>query len=51
MRAGNVQLDRSTTDADAEAPLGGWKASGLGPPEHGVGNAAFYLRPQAVYGG
>jgi acyl-CoA reductase-like NAD-dependent aldehyde dehydrogenase/nicotinamidase-related amidase len=49
-RAGLLKLDQATADADAEAPFGGWKASGIGPPEHGPGNAAFYLRPQAVYG-
>ncbi len=51
VRAGILKLDRSTADADAEAPFGGWKSSGLGPPEHGPGNAAFYLRSQAVYDG
>lgn len=49
--AGILKLDRSTADADAEAPFGGVKSSGLGPPEHGPGNAAFYLRMQAVYAG
>ncbi len=48
-RAGILKLDQTTADADAEAPFGGWKSSGIGPPEHGPGNAAFYLRPQAVY--
>ena len=50
VRAGLLKLDQATADADAEAPFGGWKASGIGPPEHGPGNVAFYLRPQAVYG-
>jgi aldehyde dehydrogenase (NAD+) len=35
----------------AEAPFGGWKAAGFGPPEHGVWDREFYTRPQAVYGG
>ncbi len=48
-RAGILKLDQTTADADAEAPFGGWKSSGIGPPEHGPGNAAFYLRTQAVY--
>jgi acyl-CoA reductase-like NAD-dependent aldehyde dehydrogenase/nicotinamidase-related amidase len=34
---------------DAAAPFGGWKASGLGPPEHGRWDREFYSRPQAVY--
>src|SRR5262249_29631554 len=38
-RAGILKWDASTADADAFAPFGGWKASGLGPPEHGPGNA------------
>jgi acyl-CoA reductase-like NAD-dependent aldehyde dehydrogenase len=49
-RAGILKLDRSTVDASAEAPFGGFKASGLGPPEHGPGNVEFYTRMQAVYG-
>jgi acyl-CoA reductase-like NAD-dependent aldehyde dehydrogenase len=49
-RAGILKLDRATADADPELPFGGWKSSGLGPPEHGMGNPLFYLRPQAVVG-
>ncbi|HLX09927.1 MAG TPA: aldehyde dehydrogenase family protein [Thermoanaerobaculia bacterium] len=49
-RAGVLKLDRSTVDAAVEAPFGGFKASGLGPPEHGPGNLEFYTRIQAVYG-
>jgi acyl-CoA reductase-like NAD-dependent aldehyde dehydrogenase/nicotinamidase-related amidase len=49
-QAGVLKLDRSTADAGAEAPFGGIKASGLGPPEHGPGNVEFYTRLQAVYG-
>ena len=30
--------------------LAAWKASGLGPPEHGMWDAWFYTRTQAVYG-
>jgi acyl-CoA reductase-like NAD-dependent aldehyde dehydrogenase/nicotinamidase-related amidase len=33
-----------------DAPFGGWKASGFGPPEHGEWDALFATRPQAVYG-
>jgi len=49
-RAGIVKLDASTADADAFAPFSGWKASGIGPPEHGPGAREFFTRSQAVYG-
>ncbi|MGE5276240.1 MAG: aldehyde dehydrogenase family protein [Acidobacteriota bacterium] len=49
-RAGVLKWNAATADADAAAPFGGWKASGLGPPEHGPGNAEFYTRIQAIYG-
>jgi acyl-CoA reductase-like NAD-dependent aldehyde dehydrogenase len=48
-RAGILKLNLTTADADAEAPFGGWKASGVGPPEHGRSNREFYTRTQAVY--
>ena len=47
--AGILKLDESTAGAGAEAPFGGWKASGAGPPEHGPGDREFYTRWQAVY--
>jgi alpha-ketoglutaric semialdehyde dehydrogenase len=47
--AGIIKLNRSTADADVDVPFGGWKASGIGPPEHGSFDRAFYTRPQAVY--
>lgn len=49
-QAGILKWNSSTADADASAPFGGWKASGLGPPEHGPGDMEFYGRLQAVYG-
>ncbi len=49
--AGILKWDASTSDADADAPFGGWKASGLGPPEHGPGDVEFYSRLQAIYDG
>ena len=48
--AGILKWNASTADADAFAPFGGWKASGLGPPEHGAGDVEFYSRLQAIYG-
>ena len=49
--AGMLKLNSSTAGADVSLPFGGWKMSGLGPPEHGVGDVLFYTRLQAVYGG
>jgi acyl-CoA reductase-like NAD-dependent aldehyde dehydrogenase len=49
-QAGILKINLATADADAEAPFGGWKASGIGPPEHGASNREFYTRTQAVYG-
>jgi acyl-CoA reductase-like NAD-dependent aldehyde dehydrogenase/nicotinamidase-related amidase len=49
-RAGILKWNASTADADASAPFGGWKGSGLGPPEHGAGDLEFYSRLQALYG-
>jgi acyl-CoA reductase-like NAD-dependent aldehyde dehydrogenase len=48
-QAGILKINDTTADADAETPFGGWKASGLGPPEHSAGNREFYTRTQAVY--
>jgi alpha-ketoglutaric semialdehyde dehydrogenase len=47
--AGILKLNRSTADAGVDAPFGGWKSSGIGPPEHGRFDRDFYTRPQAVY--
>ena len=49
-RAGILKLNSATAGVDASLPFGGWKASGLGPPEHGEGDRLFYTRMQAVYG-
>jgi acyl-CoA reductase-like NAD-dependent aldehyde dehydrogenase len=48
-QAGILKLNQTTADADAEAPFGGWKASGVGPPEHGRSNREVFTRTQAVY--
>jgi acyl-CoA reductase-like NAD-dependent aldehyde dehydrogenase/nicotinamidase-related amidase len=48
-RAGILKLNRATADADVRTPFGGWKASGIGPPEHGPADREFYTRTQAVY--
>jgi acyl-CoA reductase-like NAD-dependent aldehyde dehydrogenase len=51
LAAGVLKWDSSTAEADADAPFGGWKASGIGPPEHGPGDLEFYSRLQAIYDG
>jgi alpha-ketoglutaric semialdehyde dehydrogenase len=48
--AGILKVNQSTADAAVDVPFGGWKASGLGPPEHGAFDIDFYTRPQTVYG-
>jgi acyl-CoA reductase-like NAD-dependent aldehyde dehydrogenase len=48
-RAGILKIGRSTADAEVDVPFGGWKESGIGPPEHGDFDLDFYTRPQAVY--
>ena len=47
--AGIIKVNRSTADAEVDVPFGGWKASGVGPPEHGAFDRDFYTRPQTVY--
>lgn len=49
-RAGVLKLNSSTAGVDITLPFGGWKSSGLGPPEHGDSDVQFYTRMQAVYG-
>ncbi len=48
-QAGVLKRNTSTADADADAPFGGWKASGIGPPEHGPGDIEFFSRFQSTY--
>jgi aldehyde dehydrogenase (NAD+) len=49
-QAGILKLNSATAGVDTALPFGGWKMSGLGPPEHGDGDRLFYTRMQAVYG-
>lgn len=49
-RTGVVKFNCAPSGVHAEAPFGGWKASGFGPPEHGRWDAEFYSRAQAIYG-
>jgi acyl-CoA reductase-like NAD-dependent aldehyde dehydrogenase/nicotinamidase-related amidase len=48
-RAGILKINSSTAGAVGDAPFGGWKESGIGPPEHGIGDNEFYCRHQTVY--
>jgi acyl-CoA reductase-like NAD-dependent aldehyde dehydrogenase/nicotinamidase-related amidase len=48
-QAGVLKLNRSTAGVDVTLPFGGWKTSGVGPPEHGEADRLFYTRWQTVY--
>ena len=48
--AGILRLNPSAFPVVADAPFGGWKSSGMGPPEHGRWDREFFARPQAIYG-
>jgi acyl-CoA reductase-like NAD-dependent aldehyde dehydrogenase/nicotinamidase-related amidase len=48
-RAGIVRVHRPTAEPGVDVPFGGWKASGLGWPQHGPANAEFFTRYQTVY--
>jgi acyl-CoA reductase-like NAD-dependent aldehyde dehydrogenase len=45
-----IVLDGASMSIHPEAPFGGFKASQIGPPEHGPWDRLFYARPLAVYG-
>jgi alpha-ketoglutaric semialdehyde dehydrogenase len=49
-QAGMLAINQARPAFDAAAPFGGWKRSGVGPPEHGRWDREFYARAQAVYG-
>ncbi|MFC1485628.1 aldehyde dehydrogenase family protein [Candidatus Latescibacterota bacterium] len=48
-QAGILKINSATAGAGVESPFGGFKASGIGPPEHGASNREFYTRTQAIY--
>ena len=48
-RAGILKIGSATAGVGGETAFAGWKASGVGPAEHGSGDPEFYTRPQAVY--
>ncbi|MEM7165769.1 MAG: aldehyde dehydrogenase family protein [Planctomycetota bacterium] len=47
-RAGILRVNQSTADAEVDVAFGGWKASGIGPPEHGPFDRDFFTRPQTI---
>ena len=48
-QAGILRMNQGITGISPNAPFGGWKSSGIGPPEHGTWDQEFYTRPQAIY--
>lgn len=48
--AGILRINPRSYGIHPDAPFSGWKASGIGPPEHGVWDAEFYSRAQVLYG-
>ena len=48
--AGILRINPRSFGIHPDAPFSGWKASGIGPPEHGVWDAEFYSRAQVLYG-
>jgi acyl-CoA reductase-like NAD-dependent aldehyde dehydrogenase/nicotinamidase-related amidase len=49
VRAGILKINCSTANAAVDLPFGGWKASGIGPAEHGPANREFFTRTQSIY--
>ena len=49
VEAGILNFAPSPLQVHPAAPFGGWKASGSGPPEHGVWDQQFYSRTQTLY--
>jgi acyl-CoA reductase-like NAD-dependent aldehyde dehydrogenase/nicotinamidase-related amidase len=47
--AGILKVNSATSDAEVDVPFGGWKSSGIGPPEHGECDRDFFTRIQTVY--
>ncbi len=49
--AGTLKINQATAGVDPRAAFGGWKASGIGPAEHGFSDREFYSRTQSRYHG
>ncbi len=48
-QAGVLKINQATADVTTQLPFGGWKASGVGPPEHGLADQEFFTRIQTIY--
>ena len=48
-QAGVLKINQATADVTTHLPFGGWKSSGLGPPEHGFADQEFCTRIQTIY--
>ena len=48
-QAGVLKINQATADVTTHLPFGGWKASGVGPPEHGFADQEFFTRIQTIY--
>ena len=48
-QAGILKINSATVGVDVSLPFGGWKMSGIGPPEHGIGDPLFYTKTKTVY--
>jgi alpha-ketoglutaric semialdehyde dehydrogenase len=47
-QAGILKIGAGTAGVSPDAPFSGWKASGVGSPEHGLCDRDFYTRVQTV---
>jgi acyl-CoA reductase-like NAD-dependent aldehyde dehydrogenase/nicotinamidase-related amidase len=50
IECGILNFGNGLINVHPRVPFGGWKASGIGPPEHGIWDRQFYCRVQAIYG-
>ena len=49
VEAGITRINPESFTFHPEAPFLGWKSSGVGPAEHGIGDREFFTRTQAQY--
>ncbi len=49
INAGILKFGYGPLAVHPQAPFGGWKASRIGPPEHGIWDCEFYAKAQAIY--
>jgi len=48
-RAGILKINGSTANAAVDLPFGGWKASGIGPAEHGPAASSSLACTQYIW--